>query len=324
MLGGDLDIWSFAETSPGRIQWRIDFDQGFSRHNRKRHESLQDGLTRFISTVTNQDNTKPISDLCVTYDSKRLLRNFDGYGLQNHKYPEKPLIRLTKAKRKAYSGKDLFPILYQFGYIQKPKTEKKKWFSLSSSINKIRRVLKAENGILECTHKELAERIGRHINTTELCLKILQKHGEIGWKLVGNNKAGNKRRSIIYSTRKALISEQHKLSSKDKTLTPVVLNKKNNTHINSVLKEFEGKTIEIGLRDKFTFAATRELAYLARGNITPDEVYVFLKEHYDYSELQSYPEKEMQKNIVSALRVAYKFPLSMAKLTKWGLKGGLD
>jgi hypothetical protein len=99
-------------------------------------------LTNFVNSVCNQDDTHPVSDPTVVSDSNRLLRNFDGYGLRNWKYLDNPLIKLTKAKRKAYAGKDIFPILIAYRYIQKPKIEKKKWFSLASSINKIRKELR--------------------------------------------------------------------------------------------------------------------------------------------------------------------------------------
>jgi len=177
----------------------------------------------FVNSVCNQDGTHPVSDPAVISDSNRLLRNFSGYGLRNWKYPDKPLIKLTKAKKKAYAGKDLFPILIQYGYIQKPKKERKEWFSLASSINKIRKEVRKNNGFLECTRQELAEQIKRHVNTVDLCLKILKRHSEIDWKLIGNNKAGNRRRCVIFSLKKPAFSEPHKTSIKDITTAPPII-----------------------------------------------------------------------------------------------------
>jgi len=73
------------------------------------------------------------------------------------------------------------------------------------------------------------------------------------------------------------------------------------------------------LRNKFTFAATKDLQCLARGNITEGEVYVFLKKHYDYEELRSFTEREMRDVIRNALKPEFKFPLSAEKLERWGL-----
>jgi len=272
-------------------------------------------LTNFVNSVCNQDCSHPVSDPAVVSDSNRLLRNFNGYGLRNWKYAEKPLIWLTKAKRKAYAGKDIFPILITYGYIQKPIKEKKKWFSLASSINKIRKEVRKNNGFLECTRQELAEQIDRHVNTVDLCLNILKRNGELGWKLIGNNKNGNKRHCIIFSTKKPAFSVTHKKSCKDITTAPPDIDLKKI----SVLKEFEGKAVKKGLRDKFTFAASMELKYLAGGNIEENQVYVFLRKHCDYEELRSFTEKEMRNVIRNALKPEFKFPLSAEKLERWGL-----
>jgi len=320
LLSGDRDIWNFAETSLGRLHWRIEFTQGFSRKNKKRHESLQEGLTNFVNSVCNQDGTHPVSDPAVISDANRLLRNFGGYGLRNWKYLDSPLIWLTKARRKAYAGKDLFPLLIQYGYIQKPKKEKKKWYSLASSINKIRKEVRKNGGFLECTRQELAELIDRHVNTVDLCLNILKRNGELGWKLIGNNKAGNQRRCVIFSLNKPAFSGTHKKSIKNRTNAPPDIDLKKI----SVLKEFEGKAVAKGLRDKFTFAASLELKHLTGGNIEENQAYVFLRKHYDYKDLRSFTEREMRNVIKNALKPQFKFPLSEKKLSEWGLLPAYD
>jgi len=238
-----------------------------------------------------------------------------GYGLRNWKYHENPLIKLRRAKRKAIAKDDIFPILYTYGYIQKPIKEKKKWFSLASSINKIRKEVRKNNGFLECTRQELAEQIDRHVNTVDLCLNILKRNGELGWKLIGNNKNGNKRRCIIFSLRKPTFSGTHKKSIKNRTNAPPDIDLKKI----SVLKEFEGKAVAKGLRDKFTFAASMELKHLTGGNIEENQAYVFLRKHCDYKELRSFTEKEMRDVIRNALKPEFKFPLSAEKLESWGL-----
>jgi len=301
------------------MHWRIEFTQGFSRKNKKRHESLQEGLTNFVNSVCNQDGTHPVSDPAVISDANRLLRNFDGYGLRNWKYADSPLIWLTKAIRKAYAGKDLFPILIQYGYIQKPKIGKRKWFSLASSINKIRKEVRKNNGFLECTRQELAEQIDRHVNTVDLCLNILKRNGELGWKLIGNNKNGNKRRCIIFSLRKPTFSETHYKSSKYKTTAPPITKEIKKIKKTSVLKEFRGKIVPKGKRDFFTFAAIVELKHQTGGNIEENQAYVFLRKHYDYEDLRSFTEREMRDVIRNALKPEFKFPLSAEKLERWGL-----
>jgi hypothetical protein len=110
-------------------------------------------------------------------------------------------------------------------------------------------------------------------------------------------------------------SDTHPMSIKNITTAPPDVDLKKI----SVLKEFEGKTIQKGFRDKFTYAASLELKQLARGNITEDEVYVFLRKHYDYEDLRSFTEREMRNVIRNALKPKFRFPLSEKKLHKWGL-----
>ncbi len=114
---------------------------------------------------------------------------------------------------------------------------------------------------------------------------------------------------------KPAFSVTHKKSIKYKTTAPPDVDLKKI----SVLKEFEGKAVAKGLRDKFTFAATKDLQCLARGNITEGEVYVFLKKHYFYEELRSFTEREMRNVIRNALKPKFRFPLSENKLLLWGL-----
>ena len=55
------------------------------------------------------------------------------------------------------------------------------------------------------------------------------------------------------------------------------------------------------------------------GNIEENQVYVFLRKHCDYEELQSFTEREMRDVIRNALKPEFKFPLSAEKLERWGL-----
>ena len=201
--------------------------------------------------------------------------------MRNWKYPDNPLIKLTRAKRKAYAGKDIFPILRTYGYIQRPKKEKKKpWHSLDSTFKLLRTELRKNQGIIECSRKELAERLNRHVNTINLCLNILKKANEISWKMVGNNKAGNKRRCVIFSLKKVAFSETHKKSSKNKTTAPPISKEIKKIKQTSILREFRGKAVAKGLRNKFTFAVSMELKHLTGGSIEENQAYVFLRKHY--------------------------------------------
>lgn len=297
---------------------------------------LQEGLTNFVNSVCNQDRTHPISDPAAIHDYNRLLRNFNGYGLRNHKYPDKPFIRLHKGRKKAYAG-DILKILYDYGYLKKPKRKKpwkeltdrekwhernseRGWHSLSSTMKLIRHELRANMGLIDCPRQELAERLGRHINSINLCLKILKKQQEIDWKQVGNNKGKNRRRCQIWLTRMPVnFSDTHQMSIKNMTTAPPITNEIKKIKKTSVLEEFEGKTVPKGLRDKFTFSAASELKYLARGNITEEQVYVYLKKCFIYEDLRSFTEREMRNVIRNALKPKFRFPLSENKLLLWGL-----
>ena len=202
-----------------------------------------------------------------------------------------------------------------YGYIQKPKKEKKKWHSLASTFKLLRTELRKNQGIIECTRKELAERLDRHVNTIDLCLNILKRQKELDWELVGNNKGENKRRCIIFSLKKPVFSKTHKKSIKNRTNAPPNIDLKKI----SVLKEFRGKIVPKGKRDFFTFAASLELKHLTVGNIEENQAYVFLRKHCDYEELRSFTEREMRDVIRNALKPEFKFPLSAEKLERWGL-----
>ncbi len=336
LLGGDPDIWNFALTSDKKLHWRVLYALGISGEKTWMQDLLQEGLTNFVNSVCNQDRTHPISDPAAIHDYNRLLRNFNGYGLRNHKYPDKPLIWLHKGRKKAYAG-DILKLLYDYGYLKKPKckkpwkelTDREKWYdrnrergwhSLSSTTERIKLELRANYGLIKCTRKELAERLGRHVNSINLCLNILKKRKEVDWEQVGNNKAGNKRRCQIWLTRMPVnFSDTHQMSIKNKTNAPPILKEINKIKQTSVLREFRGKAVAKGLRNKFTFAASMELKYLAGGNIEENQVYVFVRKHYDYEELRSFTERETRNVIKNALKPQFKFPLSEKKLSEWGL-----
>lgn len=253
-----------------------------------------------------------VLDRSIALDKTRLIRNPYGKGLKNLKYTHEPEVKLVRRGKPQFLG-DLYRILQRAGFIEQPKKPRKtsgfgsKCFP--AQLEKVKNYFRSE-GRIECTQRELAEEIGIPYRTLQHILARLVKDGELAVEWCGNNKAGNRRRCLFIPS----ISDTPLKEKRTKTTGGGALCPSLKCAGFSVLECFRGKSIEEGQRNAFTFLASLEYRHTKNSRITPEELYAFLRNSYNYEDLDTFSQDEMLKTIKSALYDRYRFPITEARL----------
>ena len=250
-------------------------------------------------------------DKSIIGDLTRFVRNPYGIGRKNLKYDDQPEVVVLDDGEPTSLG-NMYKILKGLGFLPEQK-HVRKTSPFKNSFNIVRTYFR-KNRLVECTQAELAERLGIPLRTLQFILKRL-KGTFVDIKWVGNNRGDNKRRCVFLS----LISEPQQKEIKANT---TVARPSPSSIEPKLLDYYKKKTIKIGERNKFVFAATLELVHLFNFKRNPDRIFDYLRDTYKIDGLgTTFSEREMRECILSALNPHYTHPINPAKLRSdiWGL-----
>lgn len=312
MIGLPREWLTIITTSnDDRLHVLIPLKSGFRTDQKSFLVVLQKQLDEFLGACG------CVTDQGVTCDRLRMLSNPEAVNARNYKYPNSPAKKVIQIGSGEATGSELYKIFKSCGWGKQPKKTKKKKIPISQSIRITQQYID-KKGQIECTCKELAEQLGIPARTMEVILPILRKHSLIEIRRVGNNKAGNMRRSVVRSLSKKLsFSEYDKKKYLKDTGGRSFQGNKNK---GLVLEEYKGKIVKIGERNNFVFVATSELVYFRKFVRDVDKILEFLIHSYKIEQLgETFTEKEMRECIKSALNTRYVRPPGWKTLIKWGL-----
>jgi len=313
MIGLPREWLTIINTSQERLHVLIPLKIGLRKNQESFFRLLQMQFNEFLRACD------CITDEGVIFDRLRMLSNPEAKNARNYKYSNAPWKRVLQKGNEKATGSALYNIFKSYGWGKKQNKTKKKNIPLARSIEVTREYIQKRVSI-ECTQKELSERLSIPYRTIELVLKILKENKEVKWQKIGNNKGGNKRRSIIHSLSiSTLSSEAHKRNLLKDT------GEKGNKYIKNrglVLEEYNGRKVKIGKRNKFIFAATLELIHFRNFERDKDRIRIYLSNSYDIEGIgHSFSEKEILQCINSAMNPKYIRPVCRENLSssEWNL-----